>query len=404
MKKLVILVVVVLFAEMVMGQFVSLNSGETNNLTTITHNGNSLFIGGYNKILKSSDAGLTWQTVLLLNCGDIKQIVFSGNNGLACTGNELFNSLDGGNSWTLINLPDSVYSINAISFRNQFEAYVLATKPGGSGCGGRVFRSFTQGAQWTKVEFFEYSSSEPTAICWKNDTAFTILRYFNGTDYFNFMAEMGSDFSIQNTQTIFTQLFYGSKICIADNKFLIYGYNSFGKSMLIQKVFSDYTSYESMLISPNSVYFLNMALSNEQAILCGMNGIIEKVSTTGTLSTNNPALIQSGINMPLFDVDVFQSSIYAVGYNGTLITNNSNLFTGVKESSVIDREIICQNPFDQNLNIKSSEKGLIQIYSTDGKIIFEETKNDEEINIQTAHFPKGIYVIRINEEIKKVVK
>ena len=404
MRKLAMVLAIILFASVTNGQFIQLNSGETDNLTVITHNGGTQFIGGFNKILKSTDTGLTWQTVLLLNCGEIKHIVFSGNNGLASTVDRLFNSLDGGNSWNLVNLPDSISSINDISFRNNFEAYVLATKPGGSGCGGRVFRSFTQGAQWTKVESFEYNNSEPTAMCWKNDTAFTVLRFFNGTDYFNYMAEMGTDFSIQNTQTIFTGLFYATKLAVSDNRFIIYGYNSFGKSLLIQKVFSDYTSYEAILFSQNSIYFQNMNLTNNQAILCGMNGLMEKVSTIGDLSVNSSASIPTGTNAPLFSVDIFQNFIYAVGYNGTLITNNPNLTNGILENISGTNAISCQNPFENELNIRSQTNGLIKIFDMSGKLVASKIKNSEEVTMETDNLPKGGYMLTLGTLTKTIIK
>lgn len=402
MKKLVFLAIFALFCVYnINAQFIQLNTGETETLQAITHHNGNIFVGGFNKIIKSSDNGLTWQTVLLLNCGDITKIIFNGSNGLAISIDKLFHSSDNGNSWTIINLPAPLARINDVSFKNTYEAYVLATRLGGYG--GLAFKSTTQGVVWETVPFFNSSNYEPTAMCWRNDTAFAILRYFDGITCQNSLAEMASvNFSIQETWPLQSPpLSYGKKIIWDGNNFLILGSNSFGAMVLLQKN----QNYERIVpYSSGFDYVPSMIIDevNHQAIICGQSGLMMKISTIGDISSNAFTLIATGTTAGLFDLDIINGYIYAVGYQGTLITNNTTLNINdnpAKKSA----EIICQT-FSNGLEVCGNLMGRIQVLAADGKLIFIGEKNSESIRIETNNLPAGIYLLRIGGITKKIIK
>ena len=64
---------------------------------------------------------------------------------------------------------------------------------------------------------------------------------------------------------------------------------------------------------------------------------------------------------------------------------------------------IFPNPTTKSLTIHSEMNGILQIKNLLGKLVYTKIKNDKELKINTSQFPKGIYVIRLNKNTKKLI-
>ncbi|QSS97330.1 T9SS type A sorting domain-containing protein [Psychroflexus sp. ALD_RP9] len=64
------------------------------------------------------------------------------------------------------------------------------------------------------------------------------------------------------------------------------------------------------------------------------------------------------------------------------------------------------NPVKNQLHIKMLRplNFSIQIYNTSGQILFSDTSNSTNLTINTSHLVSGIYLIKVNNSVKKLVK
>ncbi|MBP3253559.1 MAG: T9SS type A sorting domain-containing protein [Bacteroidales bacterium] len=67
-----------------------------------------------------------------------------------------------------------------------------------------------------------------------------------------------------------------------------------------------------------------------------------------------------------------------------------------------DAVLLYPNPAASSLRIAGAEKQRVEIYSMDGKMIYNGINNGEEINV--ASFEKGIYAVKINGKTFKFSK
>ena len=86
-------------------------------------------------------------------------------------------------------------------------------------------------------------------------------------------------------------------------------------------------------------------------------------------------------------------------------SDTTNLVVGSNELEINTKEdfLISPNPAQDIIKISSSVHGIINIYNSVGSIILSKVKNKEEITIRLPNISKGIYVVELNNTVKKLV-
>lgn len=86
-------------------------------------------------------------------------------------------------------------------------------------------------------------------------------------------------------------------------------------------------------------------------------------------------------------------------------SDTTNLVVGSNELEINTKEdfLISPNPAQDLIKISSSVYGIINIYNSTGSIILSKVKNKEEITIRFPNISKGIYVVELNNTVKKLV-
>jgi len=61
------------------------------------------------------------------------------------------------------------------------------------------------------------------------------------------------------------------------------------------------------------------------------------------------------------------------------------------------------NPSDNSFTISSKSRGIVQIYNMLGKAVYTNIKEDNKLIVSNKTLSKGIYIIKLNKEIKKLI-
>lgn len=114
----------------------------------------------------------------------------------------------------------------------------------------------------------------------------------------------------------------------------------------------------------------------------------------------------------VFDDNGSQDNAKSIDGNKILMLNENWQFdfTDVLGTSSINENVVTDlrvypNPSTDYINIdfNSHNEVSITIYSIDGKVMYNtNTYQSETINIQD--YPKGMYIVRVNDEMKKIIK
>ena len=106
---------------------------------------------------------------------------------------------------------------------------------------------------------------------------------------------------------------------------------------------------------------------------------------------NQPEMIIGNIagGISYFSSDsIFYDTTIVMMSNSTKINNNINIFP---------------NPTEKNFTIFSNSNGTVQILDIHGKIIYSAIKKDYKLKIDNANLAKGVYIVKINKNIQKLV-
>ncbi len=106
---------------------------------------------------------------------------------------------------------------------------------------------------------------------------------------------------------------------------------------------------------------------------------------------NQPEMIignlAGGISYFSSDSIVYDTTIVMMN-NSTKTNNNINIFP---------------NPTENYFTIFSNSNGTVQILDMQGKIIYSAIKKDYKLKIDNANLAKGVYIVKINKKIQKLV-
>ena len=82
--------------------------------------------------------------------------------------------------------------------------------------------------------------------------------------------------------------------------------------------------------------------------------------------------------------------------NGNQIYYNSSYLATKEEKPVKNVFKIYPNPVKEELYVENISKGLpVKIFDMQGKLIYETISNEEKLKIKTAGFPKGQYILTV---------
>ena len=85
----------------------------------------------------------------------------------------------------------------------------------------------------------------------------------------------------------------------------------------------------------------------------------------------------------------------SIFYDTTIVEiNNSTLHNKIN---------IFPNPTKKNFTIFSNSVGSVNILDIKGKIIYSAIKKDYKLKINNANLPKGVYIVKLNKNIQKLI-
>ncbi|MEC7646007.1 MAG: FG-GAP-like repeat-containing protein, partial [Bacteroidota bacterium] len=86
----------------------------------------------------------------------------------------------------------------------------------------------------------------------------------------------------------------------------------------------------------------------------------------------------------------------------TLLQDTSTVFVNIGNSENNEFNIF-PNPTTKNFTLYSNNKGIVKIYNLLGDIIYTTIKTEEKLKINTINLSKGIYLIELNKNKKKLI-
>ena len=75
----------------------------------------------------------------------------------------------------------------------------------------------------------------------------------------------------------------------------------------------------------------------------------------------------------------------------------------INNSTVNNKINIFPNPTEKNFTIFSNSVGLVNILDIKGKIIYSAIKKDYKLKINNANLHKGVYIVKLNKNIQKLI-
>lgn len=411
MKKFVFLAIIaIIFSFSVKSQsFFQMNAGQVDQFSAISHCGNSLFLGTKKQILRSTNNGISWQPVLNISYNGyiyVTKIIFSSACGLAkTTEKKVFFTNDAGTNWAELQINYPIHEVNDVCFGpNQNEIFILVTDTTTEG--GFILKSTDYGITWNKLINCGYANCRPISMLWQDDVAYIAINCSDTINGQHAFIDRVHDSGMLTT-SLSANLISIQQMTMVGNELIFVGTTEINQT--IERCIGK-KSTEANLVIPAS--FLNSPLlsgitdikvsQNYEAVFVNFFGYIYRVNLSGFIYNTPIDAVYHKPNSQFCGVDMFNSCIYAVGTNSLAITNNQ--LVAVPDLTEANKEIRCQNPFTDNLNLTGTKTGSVIIYSLEGKKIFEGQKSSEDLTIPTSSLPAGIYLLQIGEFTKKIVK
>lgn len=168
------------------------------------------------------------------------------------------------------------------------------------------------------------------------------------------------------------------------------------------------------LNATNYIYYNQFYTNNSNKLfflLKSESGDIDVASYSfsgALININNLEVLKTGYNVydgysqdEFFDFAVYNNYLYLFTPKKTIryIISESSLH--VDENKDKSQELVFNNPFKDELNIKTNEKiKSVNIYDESGRFVIE---SKEAKNIDTSFLTKGVYIIKIITESNKVI-
>lgn len=344
------------------------------NLTCIKFIGNTGFCGGENgELLKSIDAGKTWNTIISGTSDNITSILFLDNNlgFLTTSTGKVIKTSNGGLSWNSTKL--QIGAINGIDFLNDSIGLTV-------GDNGAIFRTSNGGASWSNHgNITVYVMNDITFI---NDTL-AVAVGAQGTVLHSY--DVGLTWHLQqiNSQNTFKAI---EKI--NDSKAAMVGtsglYSEFDAVSLLA------SSPQAIDSDPNPELLMDIHLSS--------NGNLYVVGFNQTILIANPGWNKWDLDSinDLKSIHFINDTLgFTCGNNGKIYKTTTGGIPLNKENVKFEKLNLYPNPANKKINfsgLKNQENNLI-IYDQNGKLITK--KKIKKLYYDIENLKNGLYFIQI---------
>ena len=386
-KSIILTAAIILISNFATAQWTHLNSGVQVQLRSIHFTDqNTGWSCGYNSILKTTDAGNSWQ--LSTVAGSHKSMAFmNSTTGFVCGENgRIYKTMNGGDSWQLLNSGVSV-TLNNISIAPDGSIVIPGNQT-------TVLRSSDDGMTWSNIlnipaviDFFAVKIlNSSTFVISGNES--TILRTTNmGTTWESISIGMPNplfaiDFAANNTGWV-------TGCC--------------GMFMKTTNAGISWTTDD--YLTPGYTLYSMQFFGQSKGWLAGEAGYI--------LRTTNAGLAWDSLNSNT-QVDLYslyfinENTGYVSGYNGTILktTNGGGAGTpiGISNQSVNAEDFHLEqnfpNPFNPNtvISYKLSIASYIDlnVYDISGKLVTRLVNGKRfagsyQIDFSSEGLPSGVY-------------
>lgn len=359
-------------------------------------------------LLRTSDGGGKWTQVTMPDESFMYEIDFadSQNGYIRTSENYIFKSIDSGDHWTKIELPNTFYYHKAIDMEVVSSETVILTLDNSN---KDVLKTIDGGSKWTVLDL---NTDNPKYLSFVNDTmgfitnqnyeeAIELFKTLDGGETWTYVANIGN-----GTQSVKGISFYSEEIGF------IYGSGFQGNDMVTsiwktidgglttsvyERIGFEISDLE--YLTPDFVFFSGndrLSSSNPQILTLNFEDPNNMVSwqlseDIYTLFFVNPTKAYSGGSK---DTYVFKKNT----------TNSKSLDSGIGLK-------VYPNPADNKLQIQYNNlrgEATIELINSNGQVFYISKTTSNKISvIDVTNYSPGMYFVRIisekNNEIRKII-
>ena len=338
----------------------------------------SLPIAHRGVVIKSTDAGETWQTVY--TGSNIQKLKFvNSNKGFIAGYNNTFKKTeDGGATWADINIGVGVYVYKTLEFWDENNGIVSFLSEND---GQMIYRTIDGGDTWTAATTLPTRTLENLTYAdaktlYGVGNASSVFRSTDGGNNWSLMTQTpGETYNLNiNFRDANTGIYAGEE---GD----LYTTTDAGQTWT-QKLYTGWHFFYGLLYKGNQIL---AAGTDEDVYLSNDNG-----------TTWNVVFNADG-DSALYDIELFANNSGLICGSQGKILKFENVVLQANDIARKQDIIFYPNPVNDILNL-SSEKNIssVSIYSTDGKIMFDGVYKDNAIKLDLSKLKAGVYMVKAN--------
>lgn len=356
------------------------------------------FIGGDSILLKTLDGGISWNEIVTELDLDVYDLhFFDENHGYVMSGlyGAMLETFDGGITWAGVNVSSGFCQQASLYFENEDYGF-----SGGAGCfEGHIIGKYEDGVwtqavdpdDWSGTDYVTTINFKDSELGFAGTIEGTLLRTTDGGDVWDTIPNLASGYAITDID------FAGDLIRVSHHN--------------IQE-WSSMTSIDDGLTwqvdwEIGSFFYpkLNSLHTTSEGFAFTAGGIDNFDGQEGVIFERTPFFwngvpIENRIN----DIESHSgASVFAVGANGSIYTNQADLASTIEEPQanpirvypnpvLVGEEFTIENP---NTNLFS-----VRLFDIQGKEIASKNKTtlNQEMSISTEGLERGVYLIKVYEE------
>lgn len=338
--------------------------------------------GNLGVIIKSTDAGETWQTIYPLSgtTTGFKKIKFvSDTRGFAAGfGNNFLKTTDGGLTWTNITVQSDIYYYSCLEFFDVNTGYLIALTNSGQTV---AYKTTNSGETWLPITSVANMQTQAVAYATQN------IMYSTGSDQkISKSIDGGNTWSVIKTG-ITTYMYFNIYFKDANNGIVS------GEEGEVLKTTDGGVTWTQILTGYENLY--GLIYRGSKMYTAGSDANIYFSSNDGASFT--PLFTSSTSSSSLYEIDVFQNGeALLCGSQGTILKSTD--FLSTKDISAKENNFThFYDSSNQILNIVSNDEiNQVQFISMDGKIISNYKTNGKALEFDLNTIQDGIYIVKIN--------
>ena len=336
-------------------------------------------VGSNGVVLKTTDAGDTWQTVYSDSGLTFRSVFFTSHDTGYAAGGSLYKTTNGGLNWSPV-LSDSLNIITEVYFLNSSTGFVSGTK---------LYRTTDAGISWDSVNLNNTFST----ICFPSDS---VGYFIGGPDYNNplYKTTDGGQTYIPITNGL--QSIKESAMFLNDSVGYMCGWYS---PIVVKTTNGGFSWYQIDTINPSQCWEIYFQDENNGYYFDNSGGTYKILHTTNGGATWTGQLTGSGawLNALQFIDPV---TAIAVGDSGK-IYKTTNGGVGIQENDVPLSIRVYPNPFSDFTIINSQidfENATATIYNQLGQSVYQLKHLSGNTNyLYRNNLPVGMYFLHITE-------